>query len=238
MGFAQQLEYGPLSTNPSLQRNIKKQTGSTIDSMFVFSTDTLQLPLFDDFSSNKFQTYTPDLSDPSITNILYYKLTDPITFLPLDTDITFTNQQTFKRIFNLETGTFVDSNFNSVLVTVADLTNYPVQYEQLSLFPPFYLFDSINGTNVNTTDTVWLTNPPYYQDSARVFFQSVADQSKYWLDESVYWNNRFAIDPRSLGVATFDGLDRNGNPYQYGSISPNYADYLTSKTIDLSNFDA
>lgn len=238
LGYAQQLEYGPLSTNPSLQCNVKKQTGSTIDSMFVFSTDTLQLPLFDDFSSNKFQTYTPNLSDPSVTSILYHQLTDPVTFLPLDTDKTYTNQQTFKRIFNLETGTFVDSNFSPVLVRVADLTNYPVQFEQLTLYPPFYLFDSINGTTVNTTDTVWLTNPPYYQDSARVFFQSVADQSKYWLEESVYWNNRFAIDPRSIGVATFDGLDKNGNPYQYGSISPNYADALTSKTIDLSSYDA
>jgi len=237
-GLAQQLEYGPLSSNPSLQRDVIKQMGATIDSMFVFSTDTLQLPLFDDFSSNKFQQYFEDYEDPSITSELFYYLSNPVTSLPLSADVQYTNQQTFKRTFDFSTNQFEDEIFNPTSVKVADLEYFPVQYEQLSLYPPYYLYDTINGININTTDTVWLTNPQYIQDSARVFFQTVSDPSKYWLDESVYWNHRFAIDPRSVGVATFDGLDENGNPYQYGSISPNYADALTSKTIDLSTFGA
>ncbi|MBM3455220.1 MAG: hypothetical protein FJX80_08740, partial [Bacteroidetes bacterium] len=238
MVYAQHLEIGPMLTNPSLQKKIVKQSGETIDSTFIFSTDTLVLPLFDDFSSNKFQQYFEDYGDPSITSELYYYLSNPVTSLPLSADVQYTNQQTFKRTFNFLTDEFVDEIFNPTSVKVADLDNFPVQYEQLSLYPPYYLYDTINDININTTDTVWLTNPQYIQDSARVFFQTVSDPSKYWLDESVYWNHRFAIDPRSVGVATFDGLDKNGNPYQYGSISPNYADALTSKTIDLSTFGA
>ena len=76
LGYTQQLEYGPMLTNPSLQKNYTlKQSGVNIDSTFVFSSDTLQLPLFDDFSSDKFQAYTPNFSDPNLTSILYYQLT-------------------------------------------------------------------------------------------------------------------------------------------------------------------
>lgn len=238
LGFAQQLEYGPLSTNPSLQRDVVKQSGITIDSTFVFSTDTLQLPIFDDFSLNKFQSYTPNLTDPSVTNMVYFRLTDPVNQLPLAPETILTNQQTFKRVFDIQTGAFVDSIFNFELVSVADLSNYPVQVEQINLYPPYYLFDTINDIAENIIDTVWVTNPPYFQDSARVFFQTISDPNKYWLDQSVYLNNRFALNPRSIGVATFDGLDENGNPYQYASLSPNYADALTSKAINLSSFNS
>jgi hypothetical protein len=239
LGYTQQLEYGPMLTNPSLQKNYTlKQSGVNIDSTFVFSSDTLQLPLFDDFSSDKFQAFTPNFSDPNLTSILYYQLTDPFTLTPLGSQVTLTNQQTFKRIFNMQTGEFVDSNFAAQTVRVGNLNQYPVQYEQIALYPPYYLFDSINDVSPNTIDTIWLTNPPYVQDSARVFFQSVADPSKYWEDATVYLNNRFAVDPRSFGVATFDGLDANGNPYQFGSLTANYADVLTSKAINLSSATA
>ncbi|MFM8241738.1 MAG: hypothetical protein ACKN86_02960, partial [Crocinitomicaceae bacterium] len=111
LGYAQQLAFGPLSTNPSLQCNVKKQTGSTIDSMFVFISDTLQLPLFDDFSPNKFPHYHGDLNAPGVTTQLFYRLTDPVTLLPIDNSLAFTGQVTFKRTYDLVSTIFSDSIF-------------------------------------------------------------------------------------------------------------------------------
>ncbi len=60
------------------------------------------------------------------------------------------------------------------------------------------------------------------------------DASK-WLDNNVYINSTFCVNPISYGVATFDGLDSNGYPYNF--VNPTaygVADYLTSKPIDLT----
>ncbi len=60
-----------------------------------------------------------------------------------------------------------------------------------------------------------------------------------WLDRFVYINREYAKSPITLGVATFDGLNENGYPYDFTrpKLSSDIADYLTSKPIDL-NFSA
>jgi hypothetical protein len=51
-----------------------------------------------------------------------------------------------------------------------------------------------------------------------------------WLDRDVYINNTMAPNPPSIGMATFDGLDPGGTPYDnFGQ-----GDDLTSKPIDMS----
>jgi hypothetical protein len=57
-----------------------------------------------------------------------------------------------------------------------------------------------------------------------------------WLDNFVYINNDFAKAPITVGIATFDGLDFTGIPYNWlvPTTSSTIADYLTSKPIDLS----
>ncbi len=57
----------------------------------------------------------------------------------------------------------------------------------------------------------------------------------HWTDSSVYVNTGMAIAPPSIGVATFDGLNKNGYPYNLsaGPIVSAFADYLTSKRINL-----
>lgn len=51
-----------------------------------------------------------------------------------------------------------------------------------------------------------------------------------WQDKDVYINNSLALDPPSLGVATFDGINRYGRPYDSGY---GRSDFLTSTFIDL-----
>ncbi len=54
-----------------------------------------------------------------------------------------------------------------------------------------------------------------------------------WLNEDVFVNNTMAIDPVSVGVATFDGLNRVGAPHGGGFGA---SDDLTSAYLDLSGF--
>ncbi|MBL7883978.1 MAG: T9SS type A sorting domain-containing protein [Bacteroidia bacterium] len=57
-----------------------------------------------------------------------------------------------------------------------------------------------------------------------------------WLDNFVFVNNGFAKAPITVGVATFDGVNEKGYPYNFNAAmgSSGQADYLTSKPINLS----
>src|ERR1035437_3447726 len=59
-----------------------------------------------------------------------------------------------------------------------------------------------------------------------------------WLDNEVFINRGFAKAPITLGVATFDGLNANGYPYNFlaSPTSSLPADSLTSKPINLLNY--
>ena len=226
-----QIELGPLTQN--YDQNVLPQLKiGTIDSSFIYSTDTVVLPFFDDFTTNKIQQYIPDFSSSLATSELYYYLIDQATALPLANDLFFTNQVTFHRYFDPAEGTFTDTIFTPQAINIADFSSYPVDYEPVDLYPPYYIYDTLGPGD--ESDTVWIQNPPFFQDSARQFFLPVSDPSLLWVDNYVYHNYRFGDHPRTLGVMTFDGLDESGYPYAIGTTSSGYADVLTSKPIDLS----
>ena len=54
-----------------------------------------------------------------------------------------------------------------------------------------------------------------------------------WLDSGVYINNNYSERPFTIGIATFDGLNQYGKPYQPGSTQDLIADVLTSRPINL-----
>ncbi len=73
---------------------------------------------------------------------------------------------------------------------------------------------------------------PFLDDFSQNYYYP--DASK-WENNEVFINSNFAIDPISYGVATFDGLDSTGYPYNFSNpISYGAADTLTSKPIDLT----
>jgi hypothetical protein len=236
---AQGEEIGPLLQNPYLaskKNNENIKSGSTFDSTFIYLSDTLALPFFDEFSTDKFQIYNADYSDPGVTSDKKYRLLDNTTSLPLGNDVFYTLQPTFKRVYDIATSNFTDTYFPTTAVKVGDLSSYPVDYETIQLYPPYYIYDTIGAPDVS--DTVWINGPEFFQDSATQFFALVNDPNLLWLDRKAYHNYRYAFEPRSLGVVTFDGLDENGFPYAIGTILTNYADALTSKPLDLATFDA
>ena len=55
---------------------------------------------------------------------------------------------------------------------------------------------------------------------------------------STFINNNYPINPPTIGVVTFDGLDSMGYAYDINmSNNSGYADELLSQEIDMSNVD-
>ena len=79
---------------------------------------------------------------------------------------------------------------------------------------------------------------PFFDDFSEPFsrLQTASDlypNSDRWLDNKAYINNHMAINPKSQGVATFDGLDERGRAYGFGFSLATLSDSLTSKPINL-----
>jgi len=57
-----------------------------------------------------------------------------------------------------------------------------------------------------------------------------------WENSTIFLNATMGVNPPSVGVATFDGLDKNGVPYNLGGVNVSSpADTLLSRPINLSS---
>jgi hypothetical protein len=92
-----------------------------------------------------------------------------------------------------------------------------------------------NNTSIkNKTAAVAPLNLPFFDDFSYAY-KSPYPSANNWIDSNTYVNTGFAIAPITLGVATFDGLNKKGYPYNINaSVSfSSSADTLTSKSINL-----
>jgi hypothetical protein len=243
LSFGQETIY-PLQTNPYLLQDVhlpshKASTFNSLDSTFIYYMDTLDtLPLRDDFSTSKFEPYNANYTDGNVTSYEYALRDAGMAVLHIDStycDSTFSRHDTISITTGIPT-TFT-SYFSTVQsVNISDLCTYPIEYTTLNLYRECYvLIDSvIDGLPDPTQDTIFY-EPQYVQDSAHIFYVTVDDSSNLWVDNFACHNYRFAKDPWSLGVATLDGVDENGMPYDFGNPAAyEEADHLTSKHINLS----
>jgi len=227
VSFAQYESIGPVygtKTSKDFSRSC------SFDSTFNYFTDTINLPIFDEFSKNHFQQYTKDYNNPTLIPEKYHHL------LTLEGNIIpnsqkYTSQPTFRRKINSTTLEVIEEFFTKDTILVADLCYYPPIYVETVVYPPFFIIDTIDFTN--DADTIWLNEVEYFQDSATKFFMTINDPKAYWIDSKAKHNFTNPSLPWSLGVVTFDGLDEEGMPYNFGSNSNDYNDYLTSKPIFL-----
>lgn len=208
-----------------------KSTG-TLDSTFIYTYDTLSLPILDEFSTSKFQNHAANPGDPNVSEELFHKLLNQ-SDVPLPANSVYTS--TVTRRYTTSSGNTDFSSLTPVSVKYNDLTNYPFVYSTVNAYPPYNIYDTLDFPN--DPDTIWIDLPEYLQDSARIFTAHLTDPNAIWVDSSAYRNFTHAINPWTLGVVTFDGLDANGYPYAFGSTSSSYNDFLTSKAIDLSGVD-
>jgi hypothetical protein len=232
-----ELFYNPTrnySTNFLPKSNMQVAFSSGLWSKVLFKIDTLSLPYVDDFSRYSLISYDSSaypLSGKSSVIVQNFK----VNGLTVDSVYGRLNP-TYSYFFNPTTKS-VDSSLNT-FSQVEFYLNYYNPYivsETKRLYPETVRLEYDTLGNIIKSDT--LARDTIYRliyDTLRVIDCSSA--YGLWLDHDVYLNDNYPVNPPTVTVATFDGVDSTGYPYDFSTInSYGVADYLTSKPIDLES---
>lgn len=237
--FAQDESITPLQYNTKLyyeslqyQNQVKSEF---VQQNVIITTDTIELPFVDDFSRNTLKPF--DFNETSIIDTVEFAsgscvINEDFTF----EDRGFHTSPGFTYSYNLGTNT-VDSIATAPVAinfyNNTDCFDSPSSVEMFWL--PYYRldktdFDSITGARLDSSLSITDTIIPI----ATIFFANLMPEAN-WIDNYAYWNTTFPDLPITIGVATMDGLNEFGLPYN-NSVQNAYgdADFLTSKSIDLS----
>lgn len=93
-------------------------------------------------------------------------------------------------------------------------------------------YHQLNGKKIKSNSNKALLTLPFFDDFSQ---ENIYPDGNLWQDINVHINKNFADNPITYGVATFEGLDSTGYPYNFAN--PNSwgpADTLTSHPIDLT----
>lgn len=226
--FAQHEQLVPLLNNQQLKKAAK--TDKMYSEIFVYEIDTIRIPFKDDFSSDKFKKFDAQPGDANVTTQSFYLLYDATNTIVLANDVAYMTDPTFRVTYDtVGIDTTIYTRLDSIQITLNDLSAFPIANSQIWVWPNYFIYDTLFAP---PEDTIYLT-PDLIQDSVYIHFVAATDNG-IWQDNFAYRNSRFPINPPTIGVATFDGLDENGYPYDFSTpTSYGIADYLTSKPINL-----
>lgn len=234
---AQPEALSPLTTNFEL--NKKANSLRSYSDIYIYNIDTITLPFLDDFSRNQFKQYDALPGDANVTTQTYYRLYDQSGTVKLDDTVKYMLSRTYFITYDTTGGNLTQTNtpLDSIFITINDLTQYPVTGVVDTVWPRYNIVDTL--WLPSSPDTIWIANPDLVQDSVKVHFVSSVGDTTIWQDNYAYWNYRYPINPPTIGVATLDGLDENGYPYDFVNTTlTGIADYLTSKPINLLGYSA
>lgn len=238
--MAQQGSLGPLSARPG-PSEVRVQRDVELNEHFIFQYAPQELPLMDDFSIDRRQSLWAFPDDPGVDlqEVIYRLevdgLSEPDMAYRTDTTWYYTITEVEPDVFELER-----EALPSVEVLVRSMT-WPVTSELLDGWPPYNIFDTV-GTPGFTLVGV---NPDLVQDSLMVYLveqstgtyimNGIPQPLVLWEDDFAHVNANYPVDPPTIGVATFDGLDRTGYPYDFENPTAwGLADRLTSVPINMA----
>ncbi len=230
--FAQDEVISPLEAIRIESINLNDKRSHSIDSMFVYTSDTLLLPVVDDFSKNHFQHYTKNISGNNTKVDMAYKLLNLSDDKPFQKFKNYTTTLTYRKIYDLNKKKDSIVLNKPIVIRVGELSNFPINYTNTIAYPAYTIYDTI-AVGISS-DTLRFESLDFFQDSSVIVKIQLKDKNAYWIDSNVYRNYTYPINPWTLGVATFDGLDASGYPYYINTSIRGYGDYLTSKPINLS----
>lgn len=193
---------------------------------FFYRYDTLSLPFIDDFSKNHFPERITDTADSRLTDTLIYSVL--VNEQVYRDTFGFTSDSTFR--YELGPAGDTISRVPNILGTVkmADLTVSPISYSTLNVFPAYNYFDRFGFEDSIAVEA------DFKQDSA-LFYIVPPNPNDFYTDRSAYLNTTFGLNPPSIGVVTFDGLNEFGFAYDFDDPSINIqSDRLSSVPINLS----
>ncbi len=232
-------ELGPIHARP-IEGGTPGELRSLLNEYFIYEYLPQELPLEDDFSTDRTRHLDAQGGQPGVTlTATYFHLevggvSTAVMAYVLDTTFTYT--------FDISDpdSMVVDTAANApVMVTVFDLDVVPPTDTTMEGWPAFNVYDTLGAGSFIEDLT-----PDLLQDSLFVYTVA-ADTRTYdqdgtlvpqilWQDDYAYVNRTYPVDPPTIGVATFDGLDRTGFPYDVTTALPyGECDRLTSVPIDL-----
>ena len=220
----------PLEMNESLywRSPMKKAPASRAigDSYgFNFLFETNHLPIIDDFSTDLFKHYKFDPWAPGNTIQVWEKyLKDGLYFTSFDAMNDTSYHYSYDSVNNV-----VDSVPNPVVyITVFSTTDHQV----VDHIDTVWTWDTILvGSTVKTNH-----HPDVkYVNSSDTIVVVPDEGYSIWRNNNALHNYSYSNEPKTLGLATFDGLDSTGVPYDPTMNSNSYqiADVLESKPIYL-----
>lgn len=242
----------PLGFNPTLHAATKQyreqQQGKshkylTDRGQYVVTSDTLSLPFVDDFSTgNTLRSYkwienhvTDSFFNVIGTCLAVEGITTKRDTFMLDSAYIYSYDTLTHAIDSM-----VDTSKHGIAFTFFGpaLSRCFAQAPQTLIRYPDYFTYTFDSTGKRIDSILASVARPGVRDildvAAKVYFANGEPGTK-WFDNYAYQNNTYPILPPTIGVATLDGLNEWGLPYNnnnnqtYGN-----ADKLTSKEINLS----
>ena len=235
---AQDEYLAPLGANTNLYYQTKEfqniEAKDFVKDNVVITADSISLPFIDDFSTNTLKPF--GFNEIHIYDTILYA-TGTCINTDFDSDsIGFHTSQSYYYFYDV-----ANSKVDSIIVNPIDVydfssTNcFPNVTSITSYWAPYYRsvetdFNTTTGEKLDST----IVTPDVTINIAKIYFANMPKDVN-WMDNFAWWNTTNPIEPISIGVATLDGLNEFGLPYN-NTVTNAYgiADYLTSKPIDLS----
>ena len=229
------LHYNSSLFNQQKSFQFNKKSGAYND-IYIYKYDTLSLPFVDDFSKDK---YTPTSlpGDANVTTDIHYKIefsgVKDVSGNQYVDDTTYTVNISK----NTDGDLIKDSIPNPVFkATIFDLSVYPPTSSNVDLWIDTTYIDSV--FNTTSPDLKFAFSPDYVQDSLKVHTVGLLSNSTdyLWKDRTTWRNFTRGVNPPTIGVATFDGINEEGLSYNIANVnSYGLADELTSKALKMGS---
>ncbi|MFN8288358.1 MAG: hypothetical protein U0V74_16495, partial [Chitinophagales bacterium] len=236
--FAQQEErLGPMGYNPAIAKNWQKnhEHKYVVDNggMIVFA-DTLSLPFLDDFSRDRTRSYNWTWTHITATysNVFGTCLgPEGVPTVPIETNTTTAYSYSYDTLTNHTDSTpiapipftfFGPSTAGCFSQAPSTVNYWPAYYR--------YVWDTATDKLI---DSIWVTDQTL--DYVPTLRFAAGEPGTLWFDNMAYVNNTYPNLPPTIGVATLDGLNEYGRPYN-DTMNTTYgtADRLTSLPLNLS----
>ena len=214
--------------------------------IFLYENLSQDLPIIDDFSIDRRRRLDARATDSNVSLLN--------TFYHLDSAGFSTDSMAYSTSLSIRTTIDTISFTDSVAITIDTLPPFPVTVSDLSDFPvvssvvdcwmPFDILDSVTASGTSSTFIDRL--PDLVQDS--LFVYEVQPDPRtcdctgtvkpliLWEDDDAFVNGTYPVDPPTIGVATLEGLGRDGYPYNFSPTANGIADHLTSVPINMGGF--
>lgn len=204
--------------------------------IYIVSTDTLNLPFVDDFTTDRTRDYL--WLGQNVTDTFYNVFGTCLANEGIETiNESFLTDTAWA--YTLDT---LNNRYDSVAIPPLRFTFFgPLTAECFSQAPqavyfwePYYRF-FINSNN--QPDSLWV-QPNQNINYAPVVYFAKGQPGTLWFDSYAYINTTYPNLPPTIGVATLDGLNEFGLPYN-NSNNNTYgdADKLTSLPINLNGLN-